>query len=72
MARLSKDCPKCGGPRPVAVSITQPPVDAPSDTITYVVKCRACGFQHPPDTDEVVRDGKAYLDAQKAAMAAKG
>jgi predicted nucleic-acid-binding Zn-ribbon protein len=66
MARLSKDCPKCGGPRPVAVSVVQPPLDNPGDTITYVVECRGCGYTYPSDAD-VVRDGKAYLDAQRAA-----
>lgn len=71
MARLSKDCPKCGKPQPVAVTVVQPPPDAPGDTITYVVECRACGFKHPPDADQIVRDGKKYLDAQKAARAAK-
>lgn len=49
MARLSKDCPTCGGKRPVNVELVPGAPAGPSATAQYRVTCRGCGFVHPPD-----------------------
>lgn len=65
MARLSKVChsSRCGGTKQPA-QLTLVPNRA---AVTYAVTCLSCNQVHPSDSSEMVRDGKAWARAMKAA-----
>lgn len=74
MARLSKDCPKCGEKRPVTLELVPGSPTVPSAAIRYRVTCRACGYEYPPDgpTIQTVEEIRAFLAPLRAdAKAAK-
>ena len=77
MARISKDCPRCGGRRPVALRFVPGATDpratpdprVPATTGAYQATCRACGFVHPADGPvlQTSADVQTWLQAHRAA-----
>ena len=65
MARLSKTChsPTCGGTKQRITLALHPG----GIQVRYVATCQACGAEHPPDSPEIVADGKDWEAATRAA-----
>lgn len=67
MARTSKIChsAQCGGTKQL-VRIEFGPIGDGTQG-RYVATCKACGTEHPPDTDLIVTDAKQWEADLKAA-----
>jgi hypothetical protein len=63
MARITKDCPSCGGKQPCTITLVPPEDFQPEphhNEVTYVVTCNTCGHEYDPDSTEIVSDARKW------------
>ncbi|MDP3911566.1 MAG: hypothetical protein Q8Q14_14365 [Gemmatimonadales bacterium] len=68
MAKLSKICHSatCGGTKqPIELKLI-PPTQLGENQVAYTATCTRCGATHPPDSTEIVTDGRAWAAATRA------